>query len=652
MPVRERRPNGAAASTQVVLAAQVRAGGGWALRQVQGARDADCSCACGVPASPRAAAAGGGSGGAAGPGDSPLRFFASLPRSHGAIASVRSPRCARSPAPRCGPPRRRLHVVHGCWGRLGRRLCAHCGEAWWSQFRGPVSEPRASAASAAIPAAAGSLASGLPAPHSLSTPPPHLPQRNDDGEGAVSPSSLQYHPARQGPALFRANLNQLELELPGPGLAYLSLPAGPLADAASGRNTSGEAAGVNEAGVAISATESIYNSAAALAAGGCWARKGTSAPRSAGISMRGGCRCGEPARPCPPACPPALLSVGSCSAPCLPFRCSDPLNEESGIIEDAIPSIILPQVRAGRLASDALGGCPKAAAIARLARLRRLALCRCSAVSCVRSCDLQSSSSSSWRSMHSPALPGAGHECAAWCRAAGAPCVAAWRGGRIRRAVCRRAGGLVGHSWVLGEARLRGVGTCAESALRQNRGQPAVAAEESRPLLPPTQPLLRCSSRSPAAGTWSRRAGTTGWHSACPMTPSSYRPTRAVSRRCRMQPQLSFFFFTGLCCCGAGTPRVFLQASSPNRPRELSCAQLTCTHPHPAAPCRRRWTRVRTACWPPPACAALRLRTGCGTLPRAAPSIFLRCVRGLAGAHGWQLLPPSYKQAAGESASP
>lgn len=92
-------------------------------------------------------------------------------------------------------------------------------------------------------------------------------QRNDDGEGAISPSSLQYHPARQGPAVFRANLNQLQLELPGPGLAYLSLPAGPLGDPASGRNTSGEAAGVNEAGVAISATESIYNSAAALAAG-------------------------------------------------------------------------------------------------------------------------------------------------------------------------------------------------------------------------------------------------------------------------------------------------------------------------------------------------------------------------------------------------
>lgn len=127
----------------------------------------------------------------------------------------------------------------------------------------------------------------------------------------MSPSSLQHHPARQGPAPFRANLNRLALELPGPGLAYLSLPAGPLADAASGRNTSGEAAGVNEAGVAISATESIYNSAAALAAGGrCGA--GRIPSELAGEGLGRGC-------PCPPACSLACLpcwaAADSCSAP-------------------------------------------------------------------------------------------------------------------------------------------------------------------------------------------------------------------------------------------------------------------------------------------------------------------------------------------------
>lgn len=113
--------------------------------------------------------------------------------------------------------------------------------------------------------------------------------RNDDGEGAVAPNWLVHHPARDGPAPFTANLNSLTLLLPGPGLAYFSLPSGPLADPSSGRNTTGEAAGWNSAGVAVSATESIYNSAAALAA--------------------------------------------------------DPFNEVDGIIEDAIPSLLLPQVR-------------------------------------------------------------------------------------------------------------------------------------------------------------------------------------------------------------------------------------------------------------------------------------------------------------------
>jgi dipeptidase len=71
------------------------------------------------------------------------------------------------------------------------------------------------------------------------------------------------------------------------------------ADPAAGRNASGEAAGVNSAGVAVSATESIYNSAAALAA--------------------------------------------------------DPHNTETGIIEDAIPSVLLPQARSARQAVELLG---------------------------------------------------------------------------------------------------------------------------------------------------------------------------------------------------------------------------------------------------------------------------------------------------------
>lgn len=64
--------------------------------------------------------------------------------------------------------------------------------------------------------------------------------RNDDGDGAVSPNWLVYHPARKGPAVLRANLNNLTITLPGPGLAYWALPAGPLADAGSGTNTTGD----------------------------------------------------------------------------------------------------------------------------------------------------------------------------------------------------------------------------------------------------------------------------------------------------------------------------------------------------------------------------------------------------------------------------
>lgn len=176
--------------------------------------------------------------------------------------------------------------------------------------------------------------------------------RNDDGEGAVHPSSLLFHPARDGPALFKANLNRLSMELPAPGFAYTSLPAGPLADARSGRNTSGEAAGVNERGVALSATESIYNSAAALAAGDGWQRaRGREGVLCALIcgAGRGGQRRSAALRlpePSPEFSPPS---------PRPPSLATDPYNEDSGIIEDAIPSVILPQATSARHGARLLG---------------------------------------------------------------------------------------------------------------------------------------------------------------------------------------------------------------------------------------------------------------------------------------------------------
>jgi len=90
--------------------------------------------------------------------------------------------------------------------------------------------------------------------------------RTDDTADARSTSNkLQYHPARGMPAVFRSNANGLTIELPAPGLAYFALPV-ILPDPAAGRNASGETGGINSAGVAVSGTETIVNSAAALAA--------------------------------------------------------------------------------------------------------------------------------------------------------------------------------------------------------------------------------------------------------------------------------------------------------------------------------------------------------------------------------------------------
>lgn len=123
--------------------------------------------------------------------------------------------------------------------------------------------------------------------------------RSDDTGDAHSPNNLWYHAPRDHPALFHSNVDALQLELPGEGLAYIGLPV-ILPDAAKGRNASGESNGVNSAGVTLSATESIYNSAASLAV--------------------------------------------------------DPYVLDTGINEDSIPSIVLPQALSARHAVQVLGG--------------------------------------------------------------------------------------------------------------------------------------------------------------------------------------------------------------------------------------------------------------------------------------------------------
>lgn len=96
--------------------------------------------------------------------------------------------------------------------------------------------------------------------------------------------------------MFRSAVNAFSLALPAPGLAYLAAPStnplnAPQAPPA-GAGPSFEEVGVNSAGLAVSATETTFHSNASLAA--------------------------------------------------------DPLNLESGITEDDIPSIILPQARTAR----------------------------------------------------------------------------------------------------------------------------------------------------------------------------------------------------------------------------------------------------------------------------------------------------------------
>lgn len=84
-------------------------------------------------------------------------------------------------------------------------------------------------------------------------------------------SNSQQTGARGRPGIRRGHASAIrpqpisqELELPGPGLAYMALPI-MVADEEAGRNASSESSGVNEAGVALTATESIYNRSAFLA---------------------------------------------------------------------------------------------------------------------------------------------------------------------------------------------------------------------------------------------------------------------------------------------------------------------------------------------------------------------------------------------------
>ena len=125
-----------------------------------------------------------------------------------------------------------------------------------------------------------------------------LVARNDDGGSANSPSHLVYHQPRAKGYLFSSvEENKYSYQLPDNLMGYTGMPDW------GTRNTPGggtfEEVGFNDAGVGISATETIFSN-------------------------------------------PQTLKV-------------DPYLDESGVVEEAIPSILLPQIKSARQGVEMLG---------------------------------------------------------------------------------------------------------------------------------------------------------------------------------------------------------------------------------------------------------------------------------------------------------
>jgi len=125
-----------------------------------------------------------------------------------------------------------------------------------------------------------------------------LVARNDDGGSANSPAHLVYHQPRAKGYLFSSvEENKYSYQLPDNLMGYTGMPDW------STRNTLGggtfEEVGFNDAGVGISATETIFSNSQTLKV--------------------------------------------------------DPYLDESGIVEEAIPSILLPQIKSARQGVEMLG---------------------------------------------------------------------------------------------------------------------------------------------------------------------------------------------------------------------------------------------------------------------------------------------------------
>lgn len=125
-----------------------------------------------------------------------------------------------------------------------------------------------------------------------------LVARNDDTSSALKTFAIMQHPQKINPvgSQFKSNANQFSVPLPAVSLAYTALPR---SASRNKPNFSMEEVGFNESGVAVSATETIFNS-------------------------------------------PQALKI-------------DPYLEESGINEDSIPSIILQTAHSAREGVHILG---------------------------------------------------------------------------------------------------------------------------------------------------------------------------------------------------------------------------------------------------------------------------------------------------------
>lgn len=190
--------------------------------------------------------------------------------------------------------------------------------------------------------------------------------RTVDYDSSNVANNLVYHPARDTAVTFKAAVNQFQMLLPAPGLAYWGAPSSNPSMARAWYSSSGSASisleeiGANNAGVVVSATQ-VREGGGSRASWPHvlprrWSGRGACA-ESCEADHQGAAACNNvnPPRnihsttplPCsvahPPAHPPAHLQTIYSNSAAL---AADPLVEDTGISEDALTSVLLPHPNA------------------------------------------------------------------------------------------------------------------------------------------------------------------------------------------------------------------------------------------------------------------------------------------------------------------